>query len=58
MSGRLILTRSTLCAIPVHISMATKIAPWAICVIEKLLRGFLWCGSEVAVGRGDVQWHG
>jgi hypothetical protein len=42
--------RSTLCAIPVHISMATKIAPWAIRAIEKLVRGFLWCGSEVAVG--------
>jgi hypothetical protein len=49
-SGRLILARSTLCAIPVHISMATKIAPWAIRAIEKLVRGFLWCGSEVAVG--------
>jgi hypothetical protein len=49
-SGRLVLARSTLCAIPVHISMATKIAPWAIRAIEKLVRGFLWCGSEVAVG--------
>jgi hypothetical protein len=50
MSDRLILTRSTLCAIPVHISMATKIAPWAIRAIEKSVQGFLWCGSEVAVG--------
>jgi hypothetical protein len=49
-SGHLILARSTLCVILVHISMATKIAPWAIRAIEKLVRGFLWCGSEVAVG--------
>jgi hypothetical protein len=49
-SGRLILARSTLRAILVHISMATKIAPWAIRAITKLVQGFLWCGSEVAVG--------
>jgi hypothetical protein len=50
MSGRLILARSTLCTILVHISMATKIAPWAIYAIEKLICGFLWYGSEVVVG--------
>jgi hypothetical protein len=57
-SGRLILARSTLCAISVHISMATKIAPWAIRSIEKLVLGFLWCGSEVAVCVGGcaVAW--
>jgi hypothetical protein len=56
-SGRLIFARSTLCAIPVYISMATKIAPSAIHAIEKLVRGFLWCGSEVAVGgRCAVAW--
>jgi hypothetical protein len=56
-SGRLVLARSTLCAIPVHISMATKIAPWAICAIEKLVQGFLWCGSEVVVvGKCAVAW--
>jgi hypothetical protein len=30
--------------------MATWIMPWAIQAIEKLVCGFLWCGSEVAVG--------
>jgi hypothetical protein len=55
-SGRLILARSTLCAIPGHISMPTKIAPWAIRTIEKLVRGFLWCRSEVAVGGCAVAW--
>jgi hypothetical protein len=55
-SGRLILARSTLCAIPVYISMATRIATWAIQVIEKLVHGFLWCGSEVAVGGCAIAW--
>jgi hypothetical protein len=31
-------------------SMATRIAPWVVQAIEKLIRGFLWCGSKVAVG--------
>jgi hypothetical protein len=49
-SGHLILAWSTLCVIPMHISMATSIDPWVIQVIEKLVHGFLWFGSEVAVG--------
>jgi hypothetical protein len=49
-SGRLVLAQSTLYTILVHISMATKIAPWAIQAIENLVRVFLWCCSEVAVG--------
>jgi hypothetical protein len=36
-SGRLILVQSTLCAIPTHISMALKLAPWAVKAIEKLI---------------------
>jgi hypothetical protein len=45
-SGRLILARSTLCAIPVHISMATRIAPWDSSHREASL-GFLmlWIGG-------------
>jgi hypothetical protein len=30
--------------------MATRIAAWAVQAIEKLIHGFLWCGSEVAPG--------
>uniref|UniRef100_K4A1S5 Reverse transcriptase zinc-binding domain-containing protein n=1 Tax=Setaria italica TaxID=4555 RepID=K4A1S5_SETIT len=30
--------------------MATKVAPWAIQAIKKLIRGFLWCGMEVVAG--------
>jgi hypothetical protein len=49
-SGRLVLVQSTLCAIPVHISMALKVAPWVVKTITTLIRGFLWSGTEVASG--------
>jgi hypothetical protein len=45
-SGHLILVRSTLCDIPVHIYMDMKIAPWAIHAIEKLVRGLTGCGRQ------------
>jgi hypothetical protein len=54
-SGRLILARSTLCAIPVHISMATKIAPWAIRAIEN---GVSFGADLRLPWEGDVQWPG
>jgi hypothetical protein len=47
-SGRLVLVQSTLCAIPVHISMALKAAPRAVKTITTIIRGFLRCGTEVA----------
>jgi hypothetical protein len=47
-SGRLVLVQSTLCTIPVHISMALKVVPWAVKTIATLIRGFLWSGTEVA----------
>jgi hypothetical protein len=37
--------------------MAISIAPWAIKVVEMLIRGFHWCGTEVANGgRCLVAW--
>jgi hypothetical protein len=50
MSGRLVLVQSTLCAILVHISMALKVAPWAVKTITTLIRGFLWSGTKIASG--------
>jgi hypothetical protein len=50
-SGRLVLVQSTLCAIPMHISMALKVTPWAVKTITTLIRGFLWSGSEIASDR-------
>lgn len=56
-NDHLILAKSTLAAIPVHISMAISVAPWATKAIKTLIRGFLWCGSEVASGdRCAVAW--
>jgi hypothetical protein len=30
--------------------MAFSIAPWALKAVETLIRGFVWCGTEVANG--------
>jgi hypothetical protein len=56
-SGCLVLARSTLCAILVHIFMATKITPWAIHAIEKLVLGSF--GADLRwPWEGNVQWLG
>jgi hypothetical protein len=37
--------------------MAIFVAPWAIKAVETLIRGFLWCDTEVASGgRCLVAW--
>jgi hypothetical protein len=48
--GRLVLAKSTLSAISMHISMEISVVPWAIKAVETLIRGFLWCGTKVASG--------
>jgi hypothetical protein len=51
------LVQSTLCAIPVHISMALKVAARVVKTITTIIRGFLWCGTEVASGgKCAVDW--
>ncbi|WVZ99622.1 hypothetical protein U9M48_044891, partial [Paspalum notatum var. saurae] len=54
----MVLIKSTLSAIPVHISIATCLSAWAIKAIDRLRRAFLWSGSEV-LGRGQckVAWR-
>lgn len=55
--GRLTLTKVTLNAIPIYISIALIMPPWAIKAMEKLMRAFLWCGSDVVSGgRCLVAW--
>jgi hypothetical protein len=49
-SGSLTLADSTRGAIPVHISMALKVASWATEAIDTLIRGLFWCGMEVDSG--------
>lgn len=49
-AGRVLLTKVTLTAIPVHISIACCLSAWAIQQIDKRRRAFLWCGAEVVTG--------
>lgn len=56
-AGRCTLVRSTLSAIPVHVSIVLCLSPWAIREIDRRRRAFLWSGSEtVAGGRCRVAW--
>ncbi|WVZ61528.1 hypothetical protein U9M48_011389 [Paspalum notatum var. saurae] len=57
LAGRTVLIKSTLSAIPVHISIATGLSAWATGAIDKLRRGFLWLGSDMLVrGKAKVAW--
>jgi len=57
MAGRTALVKATLSAIPVHVSIALCLSPWAIGEIVRLRRAFIWTGSEVAAGgRCRVAW--
>jgi hypothetical protein len=49
-AGRTMLAKVTVSAIPVHISIAVKVSPWIYCAIDKLHRGFIWTGSDSALG--------
>jgi hypothetical protein len=57
MSGRLVLVQSTLCAIPMQISMAVKVVPWVVKTITTLISGFLWSETQLASsGKCVVDW--
>jgi len=56
-AGRVLLTKVTLSAIPVHLSIACCLSDWAIKQIDKRRRAFLWAGSEsVLGGKCRVAW--
>lgn len=56
-SGRLALIKSTLTAIPVHIAITIKLQPWVFKALEKIMKAFLWSGTEVVNGgRCLVAW--
>lgn len=57
-AGRALLTKVTLSAIPVHISIACCLSQWAISQIDKRCRAFLWAGTESVSGGGNVRSHG
>lgn len=56
-AGRVLLTKVTLSAIPVHFSIVCCLSAWAIQQIDKRRRAFLWAGSEsVSGGKCKVAW--
>lgn len=50
-AGRVLLTKVTLSAIPVHLSIAYCLSAWPLKQIDKRRRAFLWAGTE-SVTRG------
>jgi hypothetical protein len=55
--GRTALVRSTLSAIPVHISIVVKLNHGTLRDIDKVRRGFIWCATSLASeGRCMVAW--
>ena len=56
-AGRMTLTRATLSAIPVHVSITCSLSAWAIRQIDRRRRAFLWSGTDaVAGGSCKVAW--
>jgi hypothetical protein len=49
-AGRVLLTKVTLLAIPVHLSIACCLSKWGIQQIDKRRRAFLWLGTETVTG--------
>jgi hypothetical protein len=50
-AGRATLTKVTLSAIPVHVSIASGLSAWALRQIDKRHHAFLWAGTEDVAGR-------
>lgn len=57
-SGRLLLIQTVLCAIPIHAMFALNIPPKTLAALNKICRGFLWCGKVQANGGNcAVPWN-
>jgi hypothetical protein len=52
-SGRLTLIKTTLSAIPLYTAFNVELPPWLIKSMNKLMKGFLWSGTE-AEQRGKM----
>ncbi|WVZ61990.1 hypothetical protein U9M48_011792, partial [Paspalum notatum var. saurae] len=49
-AGRLVVVKSVLTAVTIHLLIAWDLPKWVIKVIDKLRRGFLWSGHKQANG--------
>jgi hypothetical protein len=49
-AGRVLLTKVTLSAIPIHLSIACCLSAWAIHQIDRRRRSFLWAGADSVSG--------
>ena len=49
-SSRLALTKSTLTAIPIYTAISLCLLPWAISALNKLMKAFVWKGTNVVKG--------
>jgi hypothetical protein len=57
-TGRLTLIRTTLSAIPMFTAISLELPHWVIKTLVKIMRAFLWCGTdEVQGGKCLVAWH-
>jgi hypothetical protein len=56
-TGHLMLIKTTLCTIQVYTSISISLPGWLIMVIQKILKAFLWVGSDVMHnGKSSVAW--
>jgi hypothetical protein len=56
-SGRVALIKSTLSVISVYTSIGVGLQPWLIKALEKIMKAFLWMGTEeVKAGKCVVAW--
>jgi hypothetical protein len=56
-TGCLALIKTTLSAIPTYTAISVELPPWLIKGMNKLMKGFLWSGTEVVQkGKSLVAW--
>jgi hypothetical protein len=53
-TGRLTLIKTTLTAMPIYTPINLELQIWLLKGMTKLMKGFLWSGTEVAQGGGGA----
>lgn len=49
-AGQKVVVQFVLTSMPTYLAMAVDLLPWAIKAVDKIRRGFLWCGSKDSKG--------